>query len=43
MWKSYLVIAWRNLINNPTYSLINVFGLSVGLALTWSSIFRQPS
>ena len=31
MFKSYLKIAYRNIIKNKTYSFINIFGLSVGL------------
>src|SRR5687768_17208125 len=33
MIKNYFKIAWRNLINNRLYSLINCVGLSVGLAV----------
>nr|WP_290928334.1 ABC transporter permease [Haliscomenobacter sp.] len=32
MLRSYLKIAWRNLLKNKTFSLINIFGLAVGLA-----------
>jgi putative ABC transport system permease protein len=32
MLKNYFRIAWRNLLKNKTFSFINVFGLSVGLA-----------
>jgi len=32
MLKNYFKIAWRNLVKNKTFSFINVFGLSVGLA-----------
>lgn len=32
MLKNYFKIAWRNLLNNKTFSFINIFGLSVGLA-----------
>ncbi|EAZ79680.1 ABC transporter permease [Algoriphagus machipongonensis] len=32
MWKNYLKIAWRNLLRQKSFSLINVLGLSVGLA-----------
>ena len=32
MWKNYLKIAWRNLSRQRAFSLINVLGLSVGLA-----------
>lgn len=34
MLKSYIKIAWRNLNNNRFYSIINVLGLSVGIAFT---------
>jgi hypothetical protein len=33
MIKNYLKIAWRNLIKNKTHSLINIVGLSVGMAV----------
>ena len=32
MLKSYLKIAWRNLLRNKAFSFINIFGLAVGLA-----------
>jgi putative ABC transport system permease protein len=32
MLKSYLIIAWRNLIRNKTFSIINIVGLAIGLA-----------
>lgn len=32
MIKNYIKIAWRNMIKNKTFSFINIFGLSVGLA-----------
>lgn len=31
MLKNYLKIAWRNLLSNKLFSMINVFGLSVGM------------
>ncbi len=34
MIKSYLKIAWRNLKKNRMFSLINIVGLSIGLAIT---------
>lgn len=34
MLKNYIKIAWRNLVNHPTYSLINILGLAVGMAVT---------
>ena len=32
MLKNYLVVAWRNLLRNPTMSLINLAGLSISVA-----------
>lgn len=32
MLKNYIKVAWRNLVRNKTYSLINTVGLSVGVA-----------
>jgi putative ABC transport system permease protein len=32
MFKNYLKIAWRNLLKSKTFSFINIFGLSAGLA-----------
>lgn len=32
MLKNYIKIAWRNIIRNKGYSLINILGLAVGLA-----------
>ena len=34
MFKNYIKIAWRNLINHPTFSVINILGLAVGMAVT---------
>jgi len=34
MFKSYLKIAWRNIVKNGFHSAINVFGLSIGIAFT---------
>ena len=33
MLKSYLVVAWRNLIRNRVFSLINIVGLAIGLTV----------
>ncbi|WP_259068802.1 ABC transporter permease [Mucilaginibacter sp. X4EP1] len=33
MIKNYLKIAWRNLVKNKMHSLINIVGLSVGMAV----------
>ncbi len=32
MWQNYLKIAWRNLLRNRSYALINILGLAIGLA-----------
>ena len=32
MLKNYLLVAYRNLVKNKTYSLINLFGLAIGIA-----------
>ena len=32
MLKNYFKIAWRNLLRNRAFSLINIFGLAIGLA-----------
>lgn len=34
MFKNYIKIAWRNLIRNKSFSLLNIIGLSIGLAVT---------
>ncbi|PCE66177.1 ABC transporter permease [Sediminicola luteus] len=34
MFTTHLKIAWRNLRKNALFSLINIFGLSIGLAIT---------
>lgn len=33
MYKSYLIIAWRNLLKNKVYSFINIGGLAVGMGV----------
>ncbi len=33
MFKNYLLIAWRNLLKNKIYSIINVLGLASGMAV----------
>ncbi len=33
MFRNYLKIAWRNLITNKLYSVINVLGLAAGMAV----------
>jgi hypothetical protein len=32
MIKNYFKLAWRNLVKNKAFSLINIIGLSVGIA-----------
>lgn len=32
MWKNYLKIAYRNLLKNKVFSLINILGLAIGMA-----------
>ncbi|MBE7169378.1 MAG: ABC transporter permease [Williamsia sp.] len=32
MFKSYIKIAWRNMVKNRFYSLVNIIGLSAGIA-----------
>jgi putative ABC transport system permease protein len=34
MLKSYLKTAWRNTVRNRSYSLLNILGLSTGMAVT---------
>jgi hypothetical protein len=34
MFKNYIKIAWRNLIKNKAYSIINIGGLALGMAVT---------
>ena len=34
MFKNYLTTAFRNLLRNKTFSLINIFGLAFGMALS---------
>ncbi|WP_430906815.1 ABC transporter permease [Maribacter sp. 2-571] len=34
MFKNYVKIAWRNLLKNKGYSLINIGGLALGMAVT---------
>lgn len=34
MFKNYFKIAWRNILKNRFYSLVNIVGLSVGIAFT---------
>lgn len=33
MLKNYILVAWRNLLRSKWYSLINTFGLSIGIAV----------
>ena len=36
MIKNYLLVAWRNLVRNRTFSTINILGLALGLACSLS-------
>ncbi|HVX51037.1 MAG TPA: FtsX-like permease family protein [Chitinophagaceae bacterium] len=40
MFKNYLKTAWRNLWKNKTFSVINIFGLSVGIACAMLILFH---
>lgn len=33
MLKNYFKIAWRNLVKNKTFSIINILGLTIGIAV----------
>ncbi len=33
MFKNYIKIAWRNLVKNKSYGRLNIFGLTIGLAV----------
>jgi putative ABC transport system permease protein len=35
MFRNYCIVAWRNLVRNKTFSLINITGLAIGLAITF--------
>lgn len=35
MFRNYCIVAWRNLVRNKTFSLINVTGLAIGLAIAF--------
>ncbi|HTE24812.1 ABC transporter permease [Flavitalea sp.] len=35
MLKNYFIIAWRNIRKQPVFSVINIAGLSIGLAAFW--------
>jgi len=34
MFKNYVKIAWRNLLRNKSFSMLNILGLSIGLSVT---------
>lgn len=34
MLKNHLIIAWRNLVRNSSFSIINLLGLTIGMAAT---------
>jgi putative ABC transport system permease protein len=33
MIKNYLKVAWRNLVKNKVFSLINILGLTIGITV----------
>src|SRR5258708_12774276 len=33
MIKNYLIVAWRNLVRNRVFSIINIVGLAIGLSI----------
>ncbi|WP_276485902.1 ABC transporter permease [Paraflavitalea pollutisoli] len=35
MWRNFVLLAWRNLIKHKTFSLINILGLSAGIAFVF--------
>src|SRR5476649_425355 len=35
MIKNYIKIAWRNMIKNSLYSIINIGGLAIGMAVSF--------
>jgi len=34
MWKNYFVVAWRNLLKQKWYTLLNISGLALGMGVT---------
>lgn len=32
MFRNYLKTAWRNLLKNKTFSILNIAGLGIGMA-----------
>lgn len=34
MLKNHLIVAWRNLVRNSSFSIINLLGLTIGMAAT---------
>lgn len=46
MIKNYILIAWRNLLKNKVFSLINIMGLAIGIAIfvvTMQYVFFERS
>jgi putative ABC transport system permease protein len=35
MFKNYFIVAWRNIIKNRFYSIVNIVGLSIGIAFSF--------
>ena len=34
MFRNYFLTAWRNLLKNKLFSVLNIFGLAIGMAVT---------
>ena len=46
MLRNYLLITWRNLKRNPLFLVLNIIGLSIGIAtslLIWQYVFHERS
>jgi ABC-type lipoprotein release transport system permease subunit len=39
MIRNYFKIAWRNLVKNKTYSLLNIGGLSLGMSVAFLIVY----
>ena len=46
MLRNYLLITWRNLKRNPLFLVLNIIGLSIGIAaslLIWQYVYHEQS
>ena len=45
MFRNYFKIAWRNLVKNKIYSIINVIGLAAGMVMApWlEKLYRRAT